>query len=389
MATIRARVFNSVWSLFIGLALSGSDFTVAAEPGNEVSANPPAGPVTPSVSPEVTAVMEHLEPLWENMRSEIISSEARFQVYYQVKPQSSLSQSQIHEKLERYQFADDPEQAVLFLRDITGQDVTFVPPVQHMREQGEWLRHDAGPVSYVNVTDFSFIVEPGNKQIHVYDPGRTPTTAESLSIFRTPMKSRAAGHFPTKAERDGQVVHLETVTPPSHRRGTVTSKSTVDWATGVPLSRLHSLDTRLLQETVYSGLTTFSGGVSLPRYSTTIRYEQDRVSSIDLAILKEATFNEPIPEQAFLLSKPANWKVLDYRGDSPGREIPTQAEAEVDVRTLIPETINLLPSVSATQFQQITPMSFPMRAVLVLNGAALIALGIWIWKHASLGRQKH
>jgi hypothetical protein len=60
-----------------------------------------------------------------------------------------------------------------------------------------------------------------------------------------------------------------------------------------------------------------------------------------------------------------------------------------DVRTLIPETINLLPSASATQFQQITPMSFSMRAVLVLNGAALIALGIWIWRHASLGRQKH
>lgn len=388
MIAVWARLSGLKWILVLTLIWGGEHVALAAGSENESPANSPSRSITPSASPEVDAVMEHLEPLWDSFRTDIVSSDAKFQIYYQIKPQSSLSQAQIHEQLDRYQFAGNIEQVTAFLTEVAGPRATFVAPIQHLLEQGEWTRHNAGPVSYIHLSDFSFIVEPDNKQIHVYDPGLTPTTPESLLIFRAPMKSREEGHLPTRVERDGQLVHLESIAPPNPRRGAVTTKSTIDWATGVPLMRSHSLDSKLIQDTVYSGLTTFSGGVTLPRYSTTIRYELDRVSSIELAVLTEATFNEPIPEQAFVQNKPENWKILDFRGDSPGREIHTPSEAVADVRTLIPETTHRPQSVSVTQQQQSAPMSIPMRAVLILNGTAFIALGIWMWKHTSLGGQK-
>ena len=388
MATVLARLSMIHWAFMTSLICMGGPLALASDTENKPSDNPASHELTANMSPDVAAVMEHLEPLWESMRSDIVSSDAKLQVYYQIQPQKALTPAQIHEKLKQYPFADDSKYVAEFLLDVAGPDVTWTAPVQHLLEQGEWMRHDAGPLTYVHLSDLSLIVSSGNKQIHVYDPGRTPTSPESLSIFRSPMKSRADGHLPTRAERDGQVAHLESNIPPSPRRGAVTTRSTVDWATGVPLMRSHSFDSKLQQETIYSGLTTFSGGVTLPRFSTIIRYEQDRVSTIDLAILEDAAFNEPIPEQAFQQGKPENWKVFDYRGDLPGQEIRTQAEAVADVRTLIPETIHQIQSVSTTQLRPTSPMSMPMRAVLILNGTALIALGVWMWKHSSFGGQK-
>lgn len=388
MATVQAKLAMIHWALVASLICMGDTLTLASDTEDKPTENPASHEPIPSVSLDIAAVMDHLEPLWESMRSDIVSSDAKLQIYYQIQPHKALTQSQIHEKLKQYPFADDSKYITEFLRDMAGPDVTWTAPIQHLLEQGEWMRHDAGPLTYVNLSDLSLIVSTGNKHIHVYDPGRTPTSPESLSIFRSPMKSRADGHLPTRAEQDGRVAHLESNIPPSPRRGAVTTRSTVDWATGVPLMRSHSFDSKLQQETIYSGLTTFSGGVTLPRFSTIIRYEQDRVSTIDLAILHDAAFNEPILERAFQQSKPESWKVFDYRGDLPGQEIRTQAEAVADVRTLIPETIHQIQSVSTTQLRPKSPMSIPMRAVLILNGTALIALGVWMWKHSSFGGQK-
>lgn len=388
MATLQTR-FAMIRRVFMAsLICMNVSLTMALDLENK-SQEPPANQeLTSEVSPNVTAVMEHLEPLWESMRSDIVSTDAKFQVYYQISPHQPLSQAQIHEKLKLYPFADRPEHVTAFIRDVAGADATWVAPVQHLLEQGERMRHHAGPVTYVQFPDMSLTVTPSNKQIYVYDPGRTPTTPQSLSIFRSPMKSRAEGHLPKRAEREGQVVHLESSIPPSPLRGAVTSRSTIDWATGVPLIRSHSFDDNLQQETIYSGLMTFSGGVTLPRFSTIIRYEQNRVSTIDLAILQDATFNEPIPEQAFQQNKPEKWKVFDFRNDLPGQEIWTPSEAVADVRTLIPATGHQIPSVSTTQLRPTAPMSIPMRAVLILNGTALITLGVWLWKHASISGQK-
>ena len=388
MARVQTSFAVISWMFVASLFCMDESFAFASEEEATSREKPATHESVAGVSPDVTAVMEHLEPLWESMQNDIVSTDAKFQVYYQIPPHQPLTQAQIHEKLKQYPFADRAEHVMSFLRDVAGSDTTWIAPVQHLVEQGERMRHHAGPVTYVHLADMSLTVSPGNKQIYVYDPGRTPTTPQSLSIFRSPMKSRAEGHQPNRAERDGPVAHLESSIPPSSRRGAVTTRSTVDWATGVPLMRSHSLDSKLQQETIYSGLMTFSGGVTLPRFCTIIRYEHDRVSTIDLAFLQDATFNEPIPEQALQQNKPEKWKVFDYRGDLPGLEIWTPPEAVADVRTLIPEASHQIPSVSTTQLRPTPPMSIPMRAVLILNGTALIALGVWMWKRASLRGQK-
>lgn len=388
MAPVQARFAMILWMFMASLVCLGEPSSLASDVEDNSTGNSASRESSPSVSPDVTAVMEHLEPLWESMRSDIVSTDAKLQVYYQIQPHQPLTQAQIHEKLKQYPFAERPEEVTAFLQDVAGPDATRIAPVQHLLEQGGRMRHDAGPVIYVHLSDLSLTVTPSNKQIYVYDPGRTPTTPESLSIFRSPMKSRAEGHLPTRIKREGQVVHLESNIPSSPQRGAVTIRSTIDWATGVPLMRSHSIDSKLQQETIYSGLTTFSGGVTLPRFSTIIRYEQDRISTIDLAILLDAAFNEPLSEQVFQQGKPEKWKVFDYRGDLPGQEIRTQSEAVADVRTVIPDAIHQTQSVSTTQLRPTATMSIPMRAVLILNGTALITLGVWMWRHASFGGQK-
>ena len=343
----------------------------------------------PATRPEVTAAMEHLEPLWENMNTDVVSCEAKFRVYFQISPATPITQVQMHEILSRYQIEEYPERVTELLREVTGADDTFQAPVRHLFEQGTFNRHDIGLLSHINVADFSFIRDGDNKQIHVYEPGRTPSEGLNLSLFRSPLNSRDQGNLPGRAEREGDRVRLVTVIPAGSQIGELTSTNTVDWATGILTKREHVLGSELVQEVMYSGLTTFAGGITFPRCVFTIRYSQGKVLTFDLALLDEARFNEPIPVETFVVDKPEKWFVLDFRGDAGGTGLDVPRESIADVRTLIPESVSQLPSVAATQLQKITPMSLPMRAVLVMNGAALIVLGVWMWKNASLKGPKH
>lgn len=301
----------------------------------------PEASLTPEVTPEVTEAMDHLEPLWESMTSDVVSCAAEFRKYFQVQPSDPLTREQFLEILRRHDLGEHPERVTEFLREIGGAEVNIDVPVRHLFIQGLHRKHDLGLLTHVDDDQFSFVSDGGNEQIHLYERGRSPTGYPGLELFRSPMPTRKAGHRPGRAEREGGLVRLISVSaltnPPTDPPSELRSTNTIDWATGVVLHRLRELDGQVAQEVDFSGLTTFAGGLTFPRCTWTAHYADGHLRAMDLALLDEVRFNETIPESTFLVTKPVDWLVLDFREQADGAEIPTSKGLADDVRTLIPE----------------------------------------------------
>jgi hypothetical protein len=342
-----------------------------------------------ALTPAVAEAMGHLEPLWASMKSDVVSCEARFRKYFQVKPLSPLAQEQVHEILQRHDLGIHPEHLPEFLREVAGAESKIDVPVRLLFIQGQHRKHDMGLLCHVNDDQFSFVNDRGNKQIHLYERGRCPTGTPGLELFRAPLPSRETGYRPGLAEREGGLVRLISVSTLPGSQGELRTTNTVDWATGVVLNRRRELNGKIVQEVDFSGLTTFAGGITFPRCTWTAQYANGQLQAIDLAFLDEVRFNETIPESEFLVSKPEGWHVLDFREQANGAKITAPLELVNDVRTLIP-SLALNPSEpSIPRDDKTTGVSYPKRALLILNGLALITLGVWMWRRASLKEPNH
>ena len=152
---------------------------------------------------------------------------------------------------------------------------------------------------------------------------------------------------------------------------------------------LQMMNGELLQEVDYSGLTTFAGGITIPRCVLTARYSKGNLQNFDLAFLDEAKINAAIPASIFVVSKSENWPVLDFREQASGAGIPVPKGQVDDVTTLIPSFALNPPGPDFAKENEARPLTFSRRTLLVLNGLALMALGIWMWKRASLKEPNH
>ena len=377
--------------LVFGLFFLGAGFTCSVRATDSTSSSPAPtdSAAAISLSPEVVLAMEHLEPLWESMRTDIASCEATFRMQLQVTPSTPLNRLQVHEMLARYDLNNHMELAPDLFQELLGPGQIFSPPVRRYFEQGALQRSDLNLMSYYQIDNFSFISDGDNKQIRVYERGLATSSGANLSIFRYPPSSRAAGYLPNSAVRDGHLVRLTAVAASAGPIAHAVLTNTLDWATGIPVRREQVIEHELVQESLYFGLTTFAGGITFPRVAIGIRYAQDKVQSLELACLDEARFNEPLAETTFRLAKPAGWYVMDCRTDAGGVGLPTPREAVANVRTLIPASQSVSPSVALTPLPAPTSMSLVVRLLLVMNGAILIAIGVWMWRHASLKEQRH
>ncbi len=282
----------------------------------------------------------------------------------------------------------DASLAAEFLKEVVSEGRVVVAPLRHIHEQGSERRHEMDRYSHIHVDGFSFISDGDNQQIHVFDPGHSRSETPNLRIFRVPLNSRAQGYLPSRAEREGNLVRLTTVTKLEGLPGPLTSTNTVDWASGVPVRREQLMNQETIQESDYSGITTFAGGITFPQCAITTRYQGGHVASMELALLESARFNEPIPEATFLVAKPESWQVLDFRGTADGASFPVPSEAVADVRTLIHEPIQETVGLGASLLPAAKSTSPWKRVLLILNGIALVGFGIWMWKRTSLKDSK-
>ena len=384
MRDFRATCFRVL--IIVCLACGG--MLTNARAAESPASDPSAAPET-ALTPEVAEAMAHLEPLWASMNSDVVSCEAQFRKYFRVQSSTPRTRDQVQEILQRHDLGVHPERVLEFLREVGGADVKVDVPSRLLVIQGQHRKHDMGLLSHVNDDQFSFVNDRGNKQVHLYERGRCPTGTPGLELFRAPLPSREAGYRPGLAEREGGLVRLISVSALPSSQGELRTTNTIDWATGVVLHRLRELNGQVVQEIDFSGLTTFAGGITFPRCTWTAQYANGQLQAIDLALLDEVRFNETIPESEFLVSKPEGWHVLDFREQANGAEITGPKELVDDVRTLIP-SFALNPSEPVIPRDDKSPgLSYPKRALLILNGLALIALGVWMWKRASLKEPNH
>ena len=357
------------------------------------AADPPASEKSviaeAELAPEVQEALDHLEPLWESMSADVVSYEVRYRKFFRVVPISPRTRDQVLELRQRYALGEHPERAPEFLRDVAGQEARVEVPTRQVFMQGPYRRQSLGPLAYVDDANFSFVHDGDNKQVHVYERGRSPVGIAGLELFRTPMPSRAGGYRPDRLEREAGLLRLISITPSTSQMGELLTTNTIDWATGVVLHRLREQYAEVTQEVDYSGLTTFAGGITIPRCVVIARYAKGFLESLDLALLDDARLNETIPESMFVVSVPRGWHVLDFREQASGTGIATPPGEVDDVRTLIPTFALNPPGQSLARNPGATPPSFTKQMLLVLNGLALIALGVWMWKRASLKEPNH
>jgi hypothetical protein len=276
------RVVGAILRLVMYIAL-GAVWGFSPQLPAEDSAVPSA-----ALAAEISEAMDHCEPLWESMRSDIVSCEVRFRKIFRVKPVAPLTRDQVLDLLKRHDLGEHPDRTPHFLREVAGPDVKIEAPTRHLYVQGQHRKHDLGQLTYVTDDNFSLVHDGDNKQVHVYERGRNPASHPGLETFRAPLLSRAEGYLPDRAEREGSLLRLITVTAAAGTVEEIQTTNTIDWATGVVLSRLRRMNGEILQEVNYSGLTTFAGGITIPRCVLTARYAKGSLQNLDLALLDEA-----------------------------------------------------------------------------------------------------
>lgn len=339
-----------------------------------------------ALSPEANEVMDHLEPLWDAMRNDLASCEVELRIHFNVPPEKKLTQTALREIWDKHGLEHSEAGVSSFVKEIYGSQAVPEFPNHKIAIHGNLRRHDLGQITRLDVDSLCMIRDDANRQIRIHNRLRAPEEIPSLTLLRMPLMSREKGNRPTQVVRQDSIAQISLKNPPHVQAGIVTTTAKVDWATGIPLHYEDVTDNGPLHEILFSQLTTYSSGLTFPRLALHVIYRDGNVASMNIAQLIDARFNEPIEETRFLMSKPADYTVVDFRGEKEPLMLKVPKEQVDDLREVLNWTPQeLAPITEPTIAQQ--PMSNTMRLLLLLNGAALIGLGIWLWKRGSLAER--
>ncbi len=329
-----------------------------------------------ALSPEAVTLLEHLEPLWDGMRSDVVSFDIEYQLFMQVKPDGEWPRDKVLAALQRHDLAQGVEQIPALFKELATKSKP-VAIARHLQKQGSEERYSVGKKTILMDETVSLIAEEPRKLLRALDRGREGEGYYSIEYFRVPTKTREGGLRASSVERNGDLVTIGTKTV---ARDGVTIETFVDldWATGVVLHRRSLREGVLYREMDYSGITTFPGNLTIPRVVTTLNYANGFLKSMDLVLLGAAQFNMPLPKETFELTKPADWVALDYRGNAAGTKFDLPPQDIANIRTVIPS--QPLEPFQVTDTKFVIERSPWRRALLAINGVVFLGVAVWFWR---------
>ena len=297
-----------------------------------------------------------------------------------------VSQKQLADLIEKYHLATDVEQIKPMLRTIAPPDYNeaFVPHLLWV--DGKLNRFEVGNQLFIDDPDYSIRYNSFNKTIDLFSRGSALFRFRELSELRDfPAESLTMPQLTGTSANTIHMVTHDTAELSGSPREIITDYD-FDWQTGLPTHLLRRVAGNPIREIYQLQITQFEGGGPFPLVLVDAVYDWQNPARglITLSIIRlhSARFQIPIPAEKFILPKPEKVEVLD-------RRLPDTAYCLYvgDVRT--DDVRKLLPAQPGANQPGKPAMSWPRRILYVINGVALIVLGVWLWRKVSLKDPKH
>lgn len=321
-----------------------------------------------SYSEDVTT----FKALWDGYRTEIATARIDYTVTrMQIKP---TTLEDLKQRLEQVNLNQHEGLFERFLAEFSLRwdgkrkawiDSTLMVDGNNVKSTGDYYNH-------LKVRKLHLVFDNRAKSVTGYNRGECQLAVIDVASFRdVPNQSYVENKVPMKEV--GPLLRMETET--GHWM-------TVDPLDGLPREHLVTLNgsTRPYRYRQYSQHAIYPGGIIMPAVRIDAHYEEEGISHVELRVVRDAEFNMEVNESEFVigLEKGTNW--FDNRSYFTGGQVfePVRDAIEYYEVTEVPQA----PPVNSedVRIEEQSSFLFSWQGfLLILNGIALIALGVHFW----------
>ncbi|SFI28220.1 hypothetical protein SAMN05421753_107170 [Planctomicrobium piriforme] len=356
-------------------------------------------------------VQSALTAQWAGYQSEIVSAEIEYtSLHFQIKSQI-FTPEQFQAALAKIDFlrTDDADRALLARQlmqtfcperleakesvsseGVKSQAVAATSPLSPQRRklllQGRERRCTTPQMEHVLTEDLHLLAAPSNSDVKAFRRGNCPYWFEGLEWFRTVphevlfkscQLNRVAATQAALPHSSGDLWRLDYVEKPE----THGSRVFLDVGDGLPRrwELVSPQSGNMVRLELYHDYVTFPGNVLCPTVRVEADFKQNKATSVQLTVIEQAKFNQPLSADAFRLTAAKGWGWFDWQ--EPDHHSGVWPQAVADVAAFFR---NRTRSVALTQ--EASTGSSPVRSwrslLLLLNGGVLVVVGIVLWRRS-------
>ena len=342
---------------------------------------------------EKQKVRADLDAIWAGYQSEIVSAEIDYLFLTWTQKSPKLSVDDFFRELEGVSLVADETLTQRLVEKFCPESLggTEEQNLKTLKAIGDWrtYRQQGGErrclsevFEHVVSDDLHLLVDHPNRGVRAYRRGDCKYFYETMDWFRfLPNDALLADSTISLVEPD--LYRLEFYGPaPAGATKTAASWMLLGRDDGLPreLQMVSPLKGEVLRMERFQDLTLYPGEVLCPAVRVKIHVAQGSVTTVRMTVIQRAQFNQPLEEDAFVLSTPANWSWFDWQLERHAGGQWKQPVTDA-ARFFRERTVAIAPAEGGVSG------SGPVRSwrslLLVLNGVILVVIGIALWRRSS------
>lgn len=330
---------------------------------------------------------EKLKAVWTGYESEVTTAEIDYDSLLFSCDQRVVSPQEFRDELQQLDLASVPDLALTVVKQFCPERLEGTPQEVQARLkavvdrrrfllQGNQRRCVSHVAEHVLTDDLHLMVEESNRNIKAFRRGKCPYWFETLPWFRTIPNDTLLG--PASQMYDGPgALHLYYTDAP------VASGSWValDRHDGLPRYwELRSPQTgQLRRMEFYRDYTTYPGDVLFPAVRVEANVREDRITTVQMSVIRSARFNISLEDSAFRLAGPAGWVWFDWQTED--RQSGRWKKPVDDVAAFFKARSASPPGTDRLKSSGALPVGWKS-LLLILNGTLLIVVGVALWRRS-------
>ena len=349
-----------------------------------------SGAALVALSPSVNAQTEwsesdlrsHLVRQWSVLVNQIVTAEIEFTKGAIVVSNPTMSLQEVNALIAKHDLANHPENREAFTQDVLQGTAPMGDPWMERKlyVKGNKVR-DEGMFSIVSTPDHLAYHDSGNKHVTVFAAGRSQLSFHTLNDFlRLPIDAEnVVQTWPIELDADTGGIRLHPL--PSGTGDLSGCYDLVDFSTGIPIQWTTVSNGRLISEAQCHSIVELPGGIPFPMLTVYALFREERLSRLDVYLIKSIRVNDELSDALFQMSAEAGDAVFDYRFEE---------RRAAKLQYSVPDVVAFFDGGGVGQPAFAPPPGTAglslQKILLFINGAILVFGGIVLWRRAHTSR---
>jgi hypothetical protein len=289
-----------------------------------------------------------------------------------VPPQPTISPERFSELFEYRDFTDPAQQQSFQQEVLAGQAPLggFWNPGYQLAFQGRTLFNQQSELKLLTNGEHLAEHDERNRQIKLVDHHQSPLRFFHMGDFYLLSPALEAWAQNWEIARSGGELIL---IAPDSAQDFAGSRLTFDEASGILLRGEYRWRGELQTLKLTKDLLQLPGQVIIPRYAATARFQNDKLTELDMTAIETIRVNQEIPQERFFMPAAAGVTLIDQRGGAARAE---RLQGPVDnVLTYFDQQ-----PVGPAQSVPLASTAGWRSGLLYVNGFILLLVGVMLWR---------